>query len=95
MGWQELPGGGRTADAPAAVEFEQRIWVFVRAADGSVWATNGGDDDDWEAWEQIGPPGTLLSAPAAVVRGGGLHVLGRGPDDAIVILSRGEYEGWS
>lgn len=95
MGWQELPGGGKTADAPAAVEFEDRIWVFVRADDGSVWANNSGDDDVWEGWEQIGAPGTLVSAPAAVARGGGLHLFGRAPDGSICVLSRGEYEGWS
>lgn len=94
MEWGQLPGGGQTADAPAAVVFEDRIWVIVRAADGSVWANNGGDDGEWEGWEQIGPTGTLASAPAAAVKGGGLYIFGQGADDSIRTLSRGEYEGW-
>jgi hypothetical protein len=95
MGWTEVPGGGQTTDAPAAVLFEDRIWVFVRAGDGSVWANNRGDEADWQGWEQIGPAGTLLSAPAAVVKGGGLYLFGRGPGDTIQMLSRGEWQGWS
>jgi hypothetical protein len=60
----------------------------------------GGDAEDWEGWEQIGPAGTLASAPA-VVKGGGLYLFGRGPDDriqmlsSIQMLSRGEFEGWT
>jgi hypothetical protein len=54
-----------------------------------------GDAEDWEGWEQIGPPGTLVSAPAVVTKDGGLYVFGRGPDDRIRMLSRGLYEGWS
>jgi hypothetical protein len=95
MAWTAIPGGGQTADAPAAVLFEGRVWVFVRAADGSVWANNRGDAEDWEGWEPIGPAGTLVSAPVAVVKGGGLYLFGRGPDDSIQMLSRGEHEGWS
>jgi hypothetical protein len=90
-----MPGGGQTVDAPAAVLFEDRIWVFVRAADGSVWANNAGDEMDWEGWEQIGPAGTLASGPAAVVKGGGLYLFGRGPDSSVRMLARGEYEGWT
>ena len=95
MGWIELPGGGQTADAPTAVVFEDRIWLFVRADDGSVWANSGDDDGAWESWEQIGPAGTLASAPSAVAKGGGLYIFGRAPDGSIRTLSRGEYEGWS
>jgi hypothetical protein len=46
MAWTVIPGGGQTADAPAAVLFEGRIWVVVRAADGSVWANNRGAVND-------------------------------------------------
>src|SRR5689334_17934457 len=74
MSWADVPGGGQTVDAPAAALFEDRIWVFVRAADGSVWANHRGDEADWPGWEQISPPGTLASAPTAVVKGGGLYL---------------------
>jgi hypothetical protein len=94
MTWQTVPNG-ETADAPASVLFEDRIWLFVRGWDGSVWATNCGDDGDWEGWEQIGPPETLASAPTAVVKGGGLYLFGRGPDNTVRMLSRGEFESWS
>jgi hypothetical protein len=87
--------GGRTADAPAAVLFQNRIWVFVRVSDGGVWANNRGDEADWEGWEQLGPPGTLASAPTAVVKGGGLYLGGRGPDDSVPMRSRSAFEGWA
>jgi hypothetical protein len=95
MAWTELPGDGRTTDAPTAVAFAGRVWVFVRAEDGSVWANNGDDAGAWAGWEQIGPAGTLYSAPAAVVSGSRLLLFGRGPNDGVFALSRDESEGWS
>ena len=95
MAWMEVPGGGRIADAPVAVVFENRIFLIARADDGSVWMTSSGNRQGWgEGWTKIAPVNTLTSAPSAVAQGDVLMVFGRGPDGSVQMLTHVAGTEW-
>jgi hypothetical protein len=71
--WYDL-GGILTSNPDAVLDFDGRMEVFARGANGSLytrWQTTrcGG----WSAWTSLG--GQIISYPTVVLGAGGLHVV--------------------
>lgn len=87
--WTSL--GGTLADAPTAASLGDRVYVFVRGADNSLytrWTPDGGKT--FSPWQNLG--GSLTAAPAATSFGGQLYVFVRGGDNGLY-LTRSNPDG--
>ncbi|WP_141753640.1 hypothetical protein [Streptomyces agglomeratus] len=104
--WHQVPGGGKTFDAPAAAVhfggvFEgHKNHVVVRGTDDALHH-NVFDDGDWSGWSSIG--GKTFSAPALTHVGGDVfeseevHLVVRGTDNLLhhAVYDGAEWNGWS
>lgn len=80
-GWSAVPGGGRTFDTPAAVEFAGELHLFVRGTDDGLHFNRF--DGSWSGWSAVPGGGRTPSAPAVTVFDGDLYLLVRGTDDGL------------
>jgi hypothetical protein len=80
-GWSAVPGGGRTIDAPAAVEFEGDLYLFVRGIGDGLHFNRF--DGSWSGWSEVPGGGRTPSAPAVTVFEGDLYLFVRGTDDGL------------
>lgn len=75
--------GVKTKDAPAAVVFGGKVWLFVRGTDNQVhltrWRTSS-----WGPWATVPGAKTTLSAPAVVVYNNQLNLIIRASDDTLL-----------
>jgi hypothetical protein len=82
-------------DNPAAAALGPgNVYVFARAADGTILERNG-SASGWSAWAPL-PGLAATSGPAAIALGTTLNVFARGPDGAIWqdYLQDGHWSGW-
>ena len=77
-GWAEVPGGGLMYDAPNAVTFNGRMYLFVRGGGNGVYV-NVKDGTTWSGWSAVPGGQVAQSAPAAVVYGGQLWLFALAP----------------
>jgi hypothetical protein len=82
-GWSEVPGGGLTTDAPAAVNYHHKHYVFVRGTDDHIYVNRY--DGSWTGWSEVPGGGLSLSAPAAAVYRDTLRLYVRGTDSRIYV----------
>lgn len=82
-------------DSPATASRRHGdIYVFVRAADGAIYAKHR-LADGWSPWESLG--GNATSGPAAVAFGGTIQVFARGADGAVWqtwLQDDGNWHAW-
>lgn len=91
QGWKQVPGGGRTFDAPGATG---AVDVFMRGTDNRVFHNHFLGGTNWSGWNPVEGM-TTPSAPATTVLGGTLYVFARGTDDLIHFNRNvGRWEGW-
>jgi len=78
-GWKALPGVSQTPNAPAAVVFDNRIWLFVRSSAGEIFRNRF--KESWSGWAEV--PGDKMSpsSPAPTAMGKRLWLFVRGMDD--------------
>ncbi len=96
-GWHELPGGGLTSDAPAAVTYQGRPDVFVRGMDDGLWENWRDEQGQWSGWVRHDDSGgvRLASAPSVIVTPDGhREVYVRGSDGAVYGKSE-DGNAWS
>lgn len=77
-GW--IPIGGSTRAAPAAVEHDGVLYVFLRGEDGRIQFDASVDDRTWQGFQSIDGLTTDVG-PAAVVFRGALRVFARSSAD--------------
>ena len=83
-GWSEVPGAGQTTDAPSAVKYSGKHYLFVRGTDNLIYRnvlTSAG----WSGWSEVPGGGSTTSAPAASVYRGALRLYVRGTNDLIYV----------
>ena len=80
-GWSAVPGGGRTFDAPAAIQFDGDLYLFVRGTDDGLHFNRF--DGEWSGWSEVPGGGRTLSAPSVTVFDGDLYLFVRGTDDGV------------
>lgn len=87
QGWIEVPGGGRTLDAPAAVTTPAGLVLVVRGTDHLVHYNFRNNSGAWRGWAPVCNSGcmTTYSAPAITYNSywKGPEVFARGPGDKI------------
>ena len=83
-GWSEVPGNGFTKDAPEAISYHGRHYLFVRGTDDRIYL-NRLTGNGWSGWSEVPGGGFTLSAPAASVYRGVLRLYVRGTDDRIYV----------
>ena len=82
-GWSEVPGSGLTTDAPAAVNYHHKHFLFVRGTDDHIYVNRY--DGTWTGWSEVPGNGLTLSAPAAAVYRDTLRLYVRGTDSRIYL----------
>jgi hypothetical protein len=82
-GWSEVPGGGLTTDAPAAVNYHHKHYLFVRGTDDHIYVNRY--DGTWTGWSEVPGGGLTLSAPEAAVYRDTLRLYVRGTDSRIYV----------
>lgn len=93
--WNEVPGGGRTYNGPAAhgrSSGTERTYLVVSGTDSRVYYNVRNDRGQWQGWREFSGGGRTNESPA--VSGdsiGNITLFVRGTDD-LVYQSRG---GWS
>ncbi|GGX89627.1 hypothetical protein GJV26_25675 [Massilia dura] len=91
QGWTQVPGGGRTIDAPGATG---AVDVFVRGTDNRVHHNHFFQADHWSGWQPLDGL-TAHSAPATASLNGSVYVFARGADNLIHFnRNAGHWEGW-
>ena len=93
IGWNPLPGGGLTPDAPVAVNYPHHQNVFVRGMDNGIWR-NTFNGSSWSGWSPVPGGGLTPSAPGATVYNSRLILVVRGMDNGIW-RSTVSGSGWS
>ena len=88
-GWSEVPGGGLTRDAPAAVAYGDRLYLIVRGTNDHIFV-NRLDGTTWTGWSEVPGGGLTLSGPAAAVYRDRLYLIVRGTNDHIFV---NRYDG--
>jgi hypothetical protein len=79
-----VPGAGQTTDAPSAVKFDGKHYLFVRGTDDRIYRnvlTSAG----WSGWSEVPGGGATTAAPAASVYRGALRLYVRGTDNLIYV----------
>lgn len=80
-GWNKV-GDGQTEVAPAAVAFNNKLYLFVKATGDNakkIYMNSSADGDTWAGWTEVpakagGQTGRTDGAPAAAVFDNKLHV---------------------
>jgi hypothetical protein len=94
-GWKEVPGGGLTANAPAAGFGPNGSLVLsVTGLDHAVWLNSTTDGSNWTGWSSIGGQtfAAAMLAPPTV------HCYVPGTDDEVFVNSTTDlqnFTGWS
>jgi hypothetical protein len=93
-GWGELPGGGRTVDAPAAVALETGlVMVFVRGTDDRIYH-NTLNNGSWGGWQVMANAPMTNAAPAVTYKAGFVYIALRGYNGRIY-WSRYNFVQWA
>jgi hypothetical protein len=82
-GWSEVPGSGQTTDAPEAVNYHRKHFLFVRGTDDRIYVNRY--DGTWTGWSEVPGGGLTPSAPAAAVYRDTLRLYVRGNDNHIYV----------
>jgi TPP-dependent pyruvate/acetoin dehydrogenase alpha subunit len=82
-GWSEVFGGGLTSDAPAAVNYHHKHFLFVRGTDDHIYVNRF--DGSWTGWSEVPGGGLTLSAPEAAVYRDTLRLYVQGTDSRIYV----------
>jgi hypothetical protein len=82
--WTEVPGGGNTDCAPAAVVFKNRLYLFVVGVDFGIYV-NQFDGDIWTGWEVLPGNGRTSVSISAMT----YSPPDGEPDSALYLIARG------
>ncbi len=95
-GWQEVPGGGSTPLADAAVVFNSRIYLFGIGNDNRHYV-NSFDGASWTGWGQVFGGGSTPLPDTAVVFHDRLYLFGIGNDhaDYVNVFDGASWTGWA
>jgi hypothetical protein len=64
-GWTELPGGGRTSEAPALAVFNNRLVAVIRGEDNRIYINSADSNLNWNSqWQVIPGDGRTGAAPS-------------------------------